>query len=589
MKILVTTSLEETHGKAEEILFAGDWVKSSLNFEKDFSNRKFSFFDSIWKNEEDIKKFHYYLSELRDGLVEKLSFNLNKIHKTNYPNRFWKILINPWLHYYLEGTYTRFETINRILDKKEYFNFIYLNNLKSLDAPFDVRDYSDYNRDSDIYNQFIFQKIISYFNDIKKNKFLKLIYSNKEIARKENLNYLNQNEKQNLLRKSLNFFLKRLSKNNRFFIELNSMGSYFVLLNLKLGQIPFKDYEFFNYKNYYQLLKNKSKSDFKLRKKILIDFNKNNEFENYLNENFFQDIPTFLLEDFSSFQKFTKKIPYKSEVIVSDIKHEHDTIFKFWMANSVVNGSKLITSDHGGNYGGIFWHSIMHEDISDFTIRWFKPIKKNNIQLPVLHLLSKQRKNKNNRKYLLTIGFGGTKYPKDIFIGPISGQILYQVDQLDSFYKNLNIELKNSFFYRPNRYDHDWNFQKRLEPLFKNKIIPSTKKYLHYFKMSKVIVCTQPKTAFCESMVTGPTVLLTKEKYHKNRDEFKELHESLRKAKILFEDPIEASKHLNNVWKNVDDWWESEVVVDARKKFMKEAALIETNALEKWKNFFQSL
>ena len=39
MKILVTTNLKETYGKEEEILFAGDWVKSSLSFEKDWGSK----------------------------------------------------------------------------------------------------------------------------------------------------------------------------------------------------------------------------------------------------------------------------------------------------------------------------------------------------------------------------------------------------------------------------------------------------------------------------------------------------------------------------------------------------------------------
>ena len=39
MKILITSSLKETYGKEEEeILFAGDRVKSSLNFEKVLNN-----------------------------------------------------------------------------------------------------------------------------------------------------------------------------------------------------------------------------------------------------------------------------------------------------------------------------------------------------------------------------------------------------------------------------------------------------------------------------------------------------------------------------------------------------------------------
>ena len=257
MKILVTTNLKETYGKEEEILFAGDWVKSSLNFEKDFKKRKYKFFESIWKDEKDIKKFIPYLTELGDKLVNRLSSDLNVIHNIDYPLRSWKIIINPWLHYYLEGMYTRFETINTILNKRENLNFVYLNNLKYLDTPFDVRDFTDYIRSSDIYNQFIFQKIISYFTDIKKNKYLKLIYSNEKISKKENLNFLkiykNQKyEKQSYVRRFISLCLKSLTRNNKFFLELNSLGFNFILLSLKLKQIPFKDYEFFTYKKYYQ-------------------------------------------------------------------------------------------------------------------------------------------------------------------------------------------------------------------------------------------------------------------------------------------------------------------------------------------------
>ena len=146
MKTLITTNLQETHGKEEEILFAGDWIKSSLNFEKDFKKRKYEFFETIWKNDKEINSFIPYLTDLRSKLLSKLSKDLNVIHNINYSPRSWEIMINPWLHYYLEGMYTRFETISRILKKKENLNFIYLNNLKFFETPFDVRDFIDYIR-----------------------------------------------------------------------------------------------------------------------------------------------------------------------------------------------------------------------------------------------------------------------------------------------------------------------------------------------------------------------------------------------------------------------------------------------------------
>jgi len=43
----------------------------------------------------------------------------------------------------------------------ENLNYIYLDDLKELDTPFDVRDFTDYISSSDIYNQYIFQKSLN--------------------------------------------------------------------------------------------------------------------------------------------------------------------------------------------------------------------------------------------------------------------------------------------------------------------------------------------------------------------------------------------------------------------------------------------
>ena len=311
--------------------------------------------------------------------------------------------------------------------------------------------------------------------------------------------------------------------------------------------------------------------------------------------NFTEDIPKCLVENFSMINNFVKKIPYQPKIIVSDVRHEHDTIFKFWLANMIKSGSKLITNDHGCAYGGASYDdktydSIVNEDMADVSVRWFKPIKKNNIQLPVLQLLNKKRKkNKKKRKYLLTIGFGTTKYPKNIFLGPISAQILYQVDYIKNFYKGLDSKLKSNFLFRPYPND-DWKIGKRIEnELEKKHIISSKKDYAYYYKKSKIIVYAYPKTAFCEAMVSGPTILLYKSDFHINSEEFKPLHKNLKEAKILFEDPQLASKHLNKIWNNVDDWWESDEVKKTREFFFKEVALVENNALEKWKFFLNNL
>ena len=600
MKLLVTTNLEETYGSEEEILFAGDWVKADLDFEQNFKGRKFKIFDSIWENNKNLKEFRSYLISLHSKLINKLSSDLNSIHKTNYSLRLWKILIDPWLIIYLEAMYTRWETINKILKKKENLNYIYLNELKNFDAPFDVNDFIYYLSASDIYNQFLFQKIINFFIKNKKNEYLKLIYSNKQIKIKENLNFAIKVKKTNYLYKFINFGLNYLSKKNKFCLEINNLGFNLWLLNLRMKQIPHRNCFASINENYNKLIETTNTSNLEIRKKISFDIDIKNDFENFLSINFQNDVPKYLIENFYKIKSLIKTISHEPKIIVSDSKHNQDTLFKFWIVNRLKNGSKLLTTDHGGSFTSLGVPIHYEEEISDLAIRWHKPVIKNNIQLPALRLINSKKRttNKSHRKYLLTIGFDNSKYPYHIFICPSSGQALYQIKYLSSFYENLHLNLKDNFLFKPypakswywkNNYI-GWNFEKRFENIFpKKKIITSPKKSLYYYNRSKVIVCTYPKTAFCEAMISGPTILLYKSNYWKSSGEFKKLLEDLKKTKILFEDPMLASEHLNQVWKNIDDWWESKNVKIVKESFINEVSLIQPNALGKWKKFLLDL
>ena len=167
--------------------------------------------------------------------------------------------------------------------------------------------------------------------------------------------------------------------------------------------------------------------------------------------------------------------------------------------------------------------------------------------------------------------------------------MLYQTEYLSSLYENLDSELKDNFLFKSHSTD-EWNVEKRLENIFqKKRIISSKKKYWNYFNKSKIIVCTYFSTSFCEAMISGPTILLLKPGNSIFNEEFELLHENLKKVKILFEDPILASKHLNKIWKNVDNWWESGDVKIARENFVKKVALVEPNPLGKWKKFLHNL
>jgi putative transferase (TIGR04331 family) len=106
-------------------------------------------------------------------------------------------------------------------------------------------------------------------------------------------------------------------------------------------------------------------------------------------------------------------------------------------------------------------------------------------------------------------------------------------------------------------------------------------------KKSKLIIVTYPKTAFYESLISGPTILLYDSNHYRENKELEEVLNNLKKVKIVFEDPIEAAKHINRYWDNLSVWWDDEETAEARKIFFTKVALVEKNPFIKWKKFLQ--
>ena len=56
------------------------------------------------------------------------------------------------------------------------------------------------------------------------------------------------------------------------------------------------------------------------------------------------------------------------------------------------------------------------------------------------------------------------------------------------------------------------------------------------------------------------------------RDDFLPYLKKLKDNKIFFDDPIEAAKHLNRYWTNIDYWWKNsktqEIVLDFANRYI---------------------
>ncbi|NBO39895.1 hypothetical protein EBU99_15130 [bacterium] len=85
---------------------------------------------------------------------------------------------------------------------------------------------------------------------------------------------------------------------------------------------------------------------------------------------------------------------------------------------------------------------------------------------------------------------------------------------------------------------------------------------------SRLAVVTYNETTIPTNLIANfPTIALWDPNYVRLNDRATAVYEELLKAKVLFHSPTAAAQHISEIWSDVDEWWNSEVVQSARRNF----------------------
>ena len=151
----------------------------------------------------------------------------------------------------------------------------------------------------------------------------------------------------------------------------------------------------------------------------------------------------------------------------------------------------------------------------------------------------------------------------------ISSQWLsYFNDQID-FIKNLDTCVSNKTTVRLNRADYKWDQIARWKEIFPN---------LNYdigfsdiqklYQETKIHIATYNATSYLETFSLGiPTVIFWDTSFWENKDSVKFIFSELKRVKVFHDSPESAARHINQIWNNVENWWESHEVKEAIEKF----------------------
>jgi len=237
-------------------------------------------------------------------------------------------------------------------------------------------------------------------------------------------------------------------------------------------------------------------------------------------------------------------------------------------------GEKIIATQHGGCYGNFLVHPLSteieyrYDYFFSWGYRWKENVHGNIIPLPSPYLSRKKFRYDKKNESIVLVGTSMRVFMVRFGSGPLSAEWLsYRTDKV-KFIQSLDAQSYRDLRYRPYMNEagalSDQSFL--MERFSDLKIIRDN---LHGEIMGcKLLVLDHPGTTLNITMASNvPTVCFWDKNHWAMTPESQVYFDKLVEAKILFYDPVLAAGHINDVYNDIDSWWKSFQVQQARKEW----------------------
>jgi len=578
---LATTSLEDFWDTSKSMLFLGDWCRR-------YSRRSFwvhlggEVISGLWKDRQKFHKAYHYVNDVYERLLQLLAEALNNMHGKKYSNRYWRIVIGPWLSYYISVLYDRYMSLRTVLDQYPCITTIGLSE-ECFVTPRDTRDFITLVSD-DSYNLQLYTKVLIFLGKDFPKKTLKAFTEPRiQPGQKFSLNRRARNLGKNFVK----FFFNILIKIKNEYIILAS--AYFpyaeeLKIFLKTGGkvLPL-------YKEKIELPS--CPLNHTARIKLQNIGWGNSEFETLLKNLLPFDIPQSFIESYEVIEKAQYSYPPSPKAILSAVSWYLDDAFKHWAAASAEKGTILLGIQHGGNYGidasiKALDHELM---ITDCYYSWGwkrSDCVSKVITLPATKLVGRKKIGASNQKEGILFGTSGS--PRYLYQFEYSNNYEFGefFDWQFRFISSLSPKIRAEVRVRIYHSDYGWDVMRRWADLFPDVNI---EKWEIPFKKSlencRLFVCNHLQTIYAEALSADkPTILFWNPQVFEVRTEAQSFFKDLRAEGILHDTPESAAKAVNSVYDDVESWWNEpgrQVVI---KKFCEQFARTSPSATDEWAN-----
>ena len=568
---LILTADELTWKFDRPVIFLGEWCRR-------FNRR------DVWKNmvakvaaPYGCEKAKKDSDRIEAKLLEQKYFpllccELNRVHKVNYDDRFWRILLGSWFERYVKLILNRVRTLELCL--KTY-------HIDSV-AEYSEGRYSLATEDSytatwasndDTWNNYLLLKIL---DEIPNTKISKEI----AVSSKPDWFKLQETERIVSLKSKITNLIYHQSRNlARIFIRNSDamiISSYLslkieLMLQVALGQFP----QWF----IAQKLDLHVKPNVEIRKDLTNRMkNETGELlEEILQALLFQLLPMCYLEGFEHLNKLTNEQSWPSnpKFIFSSNNFEYDEIFKLWTAKQTSHNTTLVFGQHGNNYGTHrYIFPTVEETVCDRFLTWgWSGGLAQHTPAFLLRDAGKRFKNNNPFGTLLLIE---THDEHRNQTWDTTFEFLKYFDEQQIFVKHLKLKPKKHLVVRLPLASHQmFGFENdRWEEIDRTiEIEPGVRPMGDLLSESRLVVHSYDSTGILETLSRNiPTLAFWQNNLDHLRESVIDDYELLVDAGIVHLTPESAAKMVNEVWDDIDGWWQQKKVQNARIQFCEQYA-----------------
>lgn len=589
---LVTSADQRYWDKSQEILFLGEWCKKYSD-KKDWENLKFSVLPYPWENSEKFSNDVIEIETLCQKIYPLLGRELNTIHNLDRSEKYWKIILYPWLFHIIYFLYDRYLLIQAAKTNNLVTN-AYVLHCKNLSKIIPLYPLTNIYclHSSDEYNQYIYGRIIEItkslpYTVIDYQPDLLTYYPPKCISV--------DNTGTSLLKKVGITINDRIAahislKYNRIQIIQSYMSNSDILkLNIKLKQFP-------SIISRIPIEVDDTICSIDLRNRIkddLMPLLTDSEFERLFCELIPELLPKVYLENYKqlseSIQKYTRNVK-----IVYAANGFYDPEILFYAAEICdQNNGKLITTHHGGSFGSALFNvqENIQKEISNIFLSWGW-IDKSYQNVIAMSTASKFNYIKNLRGHnksgkVLLIETDTSRNPHGAG-GLVAFSFTNYIDEQFTFYENLSNGAKKLLNIRMFPEDN-WDFRMQWANKFPDADTDSKgKTFYELLKDCRLAINSTNDTTFLECLVGNiPTILFYNPKYEPIRPEAKPYYDRLHNVGIIHYTPESAAKLVNEIYDDPMKWWMQPEIQKAKDTFCYHFARTSDDALDQLAKFLK--